>query len=376
MPGPQSASLISELEAAVNGGSSERRVAMLRQVTDLFLSDADRLSETQIGVFDDVLTKLIDRVEARTLAQLSTRLSPVDNAPGEVVRQLAFHKEVEVAGPVLAKSSRLSESDLVEIASTRGQQHLLAISSRTTLNEVVTDVLIKRGDNMVAQSLARNEGARFSETGYSSLVERAERDDSLAEQLGLRLDIPIQLLRDLLAKASQAVKARLLQAAPPEMLDKINAAINTVVEQIGGGKPVKKVDYTAAEAAVLALSRAGNLNDQAVNRFAVDRNYHNVIAALSLLSSTRIDAIEPLLTNPKLEGLILACKASRLNWSTTSMIIRNRPNGVLPSQLEFDEAKNVYEAVSLSAAQRTMRFWSTRATADKPQSKQAAQGRS
>ena len=331
MPGPASASLISELEAAVSGGSSERRVAMLRQVTDLFLSDADRLNESQIGVFDDVLTKLIEQMEARTLAQLSAQLSPIDNAPSEAVRQLAFHNEVAVAGPVLAKSSRLSESDLVEIASLRGQQHLLAISSRPSLNEAVTDVLIKRGDGLVVHALARNDGARFSETGYSSLVERAERDDSLAEQLGLRLDIPIKLLRDLLAKASAAVKARLLKAAPPEMLEKLNSAIDTVVAQIGG-KAAKRIDYTAAEAAVLALNRAGNLNNSSVNRFAIDKNYQNVTAALSLLASVSIEAIEPLLSNTKLEGLIVTCKAARLSWSTTNMIIRNRPGCVLPSQ--------------------------------------------
>src|SRR5262245_33113031 len=111
-----SAALFSELEAAVSGGSSERRVNMLRQVTDLFLSDADRLNENQIHVFDYVLVKLIDRVEARALAQLSMRLSVVDAAPTESIRQLAYHAEASVAAPVLASSTRLSETDLVEIA--------------------------------------------------------------------------------------------------------------------------------------------------------------------------------------------------------------------------------------------------------------------
>ena len=120
MPGPASASLISELEAAVSGGSSERRVAMLRQVTDLFLSDADRLNENQIGVFDDVLVRLIEQMETRTLAQLSTNLSGSSLAPKETVRQLAYHQDESVAVPVLTKSTRLSDGDLIEIASLRG----------------------------------------------------------------------------------------------------------------------------------------------------------------------------------------------------------------------------------------------------------------
>ena len=53
-------SIIAELEDAVRGGSPARRVETLRQVTDLFLNDGERLSEDQVKVFDDVLC-LLDR---------------------------------------------------------------------------------------------------------------------------------------------------------------------------------------------------------------------------------------------------------------------------------------------------------------------------
>ena len=60
-----SVALISELDKAVNGRSPHRRAEILRKVTALFLSDADRFSEDQLGVFDDVLVRLIERVGAR-----------------------------------------------------------------------------------------------------------------------------------------------------------------------------------------------------------------------------------------------------------------------------------------------------------------------
>ena len=114
-------SIIAELEEAVKSGSSERRVETLRQVTNLFLHDAERLSEDQIKVFDDVLCVLISRVESRARAELSQRLAPIDYAPFEVIQHLARDNEIAVAGSVLANSSRLRTSDLVEIASTRGR---------------------------------------------------------------------------------------------------------------------------------------------------------------------------------------------------------------------------------------------------------------
>jgi uncharacterized protein (DUF2336 family) len=360
-----SAVLIAELEGAVNGGSPERRVKMLRQVTDLFLSDADRLNENQIGVFDDVLVRLIERMESRTLAQLSTTLSKSALAPKEIVRQLAYHEEASVAVPVLSKSNRLSEGDLIEIANTRGQQHLLAISTRETLNEPLTDALIKRGNLQVSHALANNAGARFSEQGYSTLVESAGKDGELAQKLGLRLDIPIGMLRQLLSKATAAVRARLLKTAAPEMREKIQQAIDAIAAQIGIEVPTP-VDYTQSEAIVLALNRAGKLGDQTINRFAIQGEYSHVIAALSLLSTVKIEAVEPLINNPRPDGLIVACRASRLDWSTAVMILRNRPNCVPLTKQELEQGKEVFETLSLSAAQRTIRFWSARSLAKKP----------
>ncbi len=132
-----SAEFIAELERAIEGGSPARRAQMLRQVTQLLLSSADRLDERQLGVFDDVLIRLIARVEAKMLAQLSTTLSDLMSAPKEVVRRLACHEDATVAGPILLKSEALSESDLIEIAGHAGQQHLLAISGRKTLERSV-----------------------------------------------------------------------------------------------------------------------------------------------------------------------------------------------------------------------------------------------
>src|ERR1700680_1567847 len=149
-------SLIVELEEAIQSGSSEKRVETLRRVTDLFLYDADRLNEAQVGVFDDVLCHLIKRIETKALVELSGHLAPVDNSPVEVIRQLARNDEIAVAGPVLTRSARLTHGDLVEIAGTKGQQHLLAISGRSEIEEAVTDVLIDRGDREVTHRLARN----------------------------------------------------------------------------------------------------------------------------------------------------------------------------------------------------------------------------
>jgi len=313
----------------------------------------------------------MERMEARALAQLSGTLSGSSAAPKEVVRQLAYHEEVSVAAPVLTRSTRLSDGDLIEIANLRGQKHLLAISGRSTLSEGVTDVLLKRGDSNVSHALAQNAGARFSEYGYATLVDSSEKDSALAEKLGLRLDIPLKVLRELLSKASAAVRYRLLKAAPPEMRAKIEEVIQSIVELVAA-PALAPVDYTESEAMALALNRAGKLGDQTINRFALQSEYINIVAALSLLCSVKPEAIEPLIGNPRTDGLIVACKASRLNWSTTTMILRNRPGCRPITKQDLEAGKEVFDALSLSSAQRTIRFWSARGSAKKADAPETA----
>jgi uncharacterized protein (DUF2336 family) len=357
-----SAALIAELDKAVSGRSSQRRVEILRKVTRLFLSDADRLNEAQVGVFDDVLVRLIERVEAQVLSQLSCHLSGVGMAPKEAVRQLASHADASVAAPVLSKSMQLSEQDLISIANMRGQEHLLAIACRETLDEALSDVLVKRGDSTVRNTLAQNAGARLSEVGYAVLVKDAERDDALAEKLGLRHDIPADLFQELIVKAANRVRTRLLKSASPEMQQRIQAAIKATTEQVPVEKP-KPVDYSEHRSRMSELNRRGKLNDSTLNKFAVQRDYISIVAALSFLSTVPIEAIEPLITSERLDGLIVACKAARLNWSTTAMIIRNRPDCAAVSKQQFEQGSQVFETLTLSAAQRTIQFWSTQSPA-------------
>jgi uncharacterized protein (DUF2336 family) len=193
-------------EAATQARWKHRRTATLRRVTALFVAHADCLDDIQIRRFDDVFCHLIKRIRPEALEDLSRSLAPFENAPKELSRQLALNREIAVAGPVLAQSGCLSTGDLVEIAKTSGHAHLLSLAGRTPLNEFVTDALLQRSDTEADRRLASNSGARFSEAGLVTLIERAENDVSLAERISSRRDIPLQLLG--VFAASHTVRAR------------------------------------------------------------------------------------------------------------------------------------------------------------------------
>lgn len=348
------AELLVAVEAAVKNGPPERRTRMLRQVAELFASDAARLSQAQIRLFDDILVRLIERLEARALASLSAILAEPVSVPEETARRLARHEDASVAAPLLLKSPSISDAELLQIAGNRSQRHLLAISGRPALSEELTDLILRRAGKDVLQALAKNAGARFSDKGYSILLAVAERDDSVAESLGLRPDLPAQTLDALLATATETVRARLLKAAPAPLRKKIQTAIDNRTARVQP-QTTAPADYSDVLVMVDGLNRIGKLNDSAVNRFAMRHEYPSVIAALSVLSGARIDVVEQLMAEDGCDGLIIACRASRLNWQTTLSVINNRSvPQISAEQLELHQ--ELFETLYVSAAQYTMRY--------------------
>jgi hypothetical protein len=324
-------------------------------MTGLFLAEAHRLNEVQMDLFDDVFLRLMKWADAQALALLSDNLSELSAAPRKTVLELASHGDISIAGAVLRKSSRLLDKDLLEIIGLRGEQHLLEISSRRTVIASLGDALAERGNAAVLSKLIQNLGARFSETGYAALVAKAKQNNGLAEKLVCRSDVPPALRRELVAKVRDT-RMRALLAAPSALQGKIQATIATTVErvEVPASKPV---DYSAAMAKMFELSRKGGLSDRSVNGFAVRHEYVDVVAALSFLSGAPVEVIAPLIKTAELDGLIVACKAARLNWPTTTMIIRHRPSCSAATARELEQLKAEFDALSLSVAQRTIRLW-------------------
>jgi hypothetical protein len=67
------------------------------------------------------------------------------------------------------------------------------------------------------------------------LIERAEKDGTLAEKVGLRPDIPAPMFRELLTKATAVVHKRLLASARPDFNAEIQQVLARVSQEVGRG---------------------------------------------------------------------------------------------------------------------------------------------
>jgi uncharacterized protein (DUF2336 family) len=345
---PASATLLAEFDA-IEAWPAERRADTLHRIANLFLQYADGLTAHQITLFDDVFSRLIDDVDVPSLTRLCQQLSRAKCALPQSIRKLAFNENDSVATPIL-KSGDIAPELLLDAARSC-PRHRLTIARRHQVDPSVSEVLIQCGDTTVHHALAENLSARLSEGSWAELVQFGETDQALAEKLARRSDLQGPLKRKIQAKLQDS-RMRLLHALPQVMRDQIENTIATA--EIAGESETP--DYAAALANMLELNRKGKLNDSTVNRFAVCRDYTNVVAALAFLTGSPVEAIQPLVVSNNADGLVLACKASRLNWSTTTMVLKHRPVLAQISPEELDKAKKTFETFSLSAAQRTMRF--------------------
>jgi uncharacterized protein (DUF2336 family) len=363
-------SIADEVEAAIATGSTEKCAKTTERVTALFLASAGSFNDAQVELFGDVFERLVNTIELRALAdvaaraalaELSAQLAPVPQAPASVVRRLARHDDIDIAGPVLTESARLSTKDLVEIAQTRSEKHLLAIAARWWLHEMVADALLARRFPSVSRRLVNNPGARVSAAGFATVVTQAVSDPELAVATGIRADLPRHLRSELVRNATEEVRTRLLSRAPPYLFEEIRAAI--LAASAGVDREMSRPrDFAGAKMLVARLKKEGRLDEATLQELARQRKYEETVTALAELSQASIEIVRPLMQSLRSDGILVPCKVAGLGWETVNAILDCRFSTGITAPDELAKLKRQFVSLTLEDAYRTLRFWTVRST--------------
>jgi uncharacterized protein (DUF2336 family) len=348
--------LLEEVENAVALGTSERRGAIMRQITDLFIVESESYSDEKMELFDDVFMRLAAEIEMSARALLAARLAPLPNAPPGIIRALAFDDAIEVAQPVLTTSERLDEQSLVENAKQKSQEHLLAISRRRALSERITDVLVARGDRQVVLSVADNRGAKLSHSGFGILVRRAEGDDRLAASVGTRPEIPPHLFAKLLEKASAQVRAK-LEAERPDAKRQIRRVVSEVAARIDPETYSGTARATVPHAIVQTLHRTGQLDETKLREFAREGRRAEATAALALMCRLPLSFLERTMDRQRSETLLVLARAIGLSWPTVKALLGLRAGGRGPAPDEIAQHLASFERLKSETAREILRFY-------------------
>jgi uncharacterized protein (DUF2336 family) len=303
-------SILQELEGAVARGGLDRRAALLRNLAALFTDQAQRLGETHVAAFDAVLLHAARDVGGASRAELSERLADVANAPRRVVRDLAFDPTLAVAAPVLARSVRLTEDDLVAVAGGQGQGHLLALSRRPVLAAKVTDLLVVRGEAPVLRAVAGNEGARLSRDGYEILGNRAAADALLVTRLQARADTPAEL------RSRLSALAQIAGEAPP-----------------AGPGFVSGERLLAAEVFVSTQARKGALDENRVLSWLDSGRETEALVALARLAGVPSAMAVAAYHAETYDALLRLVRSVRFGWRILTIFLATKAGGEPPAEL-------------------------------------------
>ncbi|HKH00745.1 MAG TPA: DUF2336 domain-containing protein [Bradyrhizobium sp.] len=350
--------LIPGLDDIVRDGDPKRRAEAARRITELFLLKLAGLRSDHVDLFDGILTGLIPHTEIALRADLAERLSVLGNAPRALVGQLAGDDDITIAGPLLRRSAVIDEGALIEIARSKGQGHLLAISERPKLSVDLTDVIVRRGDRDVVRRAAGNAGALFSEDGYSTLIKRAGRDGVLTLTVGRRDDLSDLQLKELLEGSIHIIRRRLLEVVKPDrqaVIKQLMSGITGVPEPVENGR-----DFEPAQRAILALHRAGQLDEAALFGFAKSHKYEEAVAALCAMSGVKIATLDRLIGGDRYDPILIVGKTIGLEWATVRALILLRlgPSRA-PSLTDIESARLNFVKLMPSTAERVVTFWQT-----------------
>ena len=353
-----SASALKDLISLAHEPSSGRRRELLRRVTDLFLADEGVRSQAQAQAFDGVFCSLADEMELDVRADLAQRFAHSPSAPAALAAKLA-RDCIEVALPILSNANLLGEADLLDVAHSRSQAHLRAISNRPVVSETVCEVIVERGDDETLVALARNDGAVLSRRAAETVVERAAANPALQEAVVQRASLPLDLLNEmyLLVEARLREHIRLRNAtADPAALE---AALKLARTRLAARAAPEPADVREAELEVERMEARARLTAPTLLGYLRSGQRAHFTAGLARLAEVDTATVRTVVDRSDFDAMAIVCKAADLEKSMflTFAVITYGGRDAMSRASAYAK---LYAELPRDTAQRTLRFWRIR----------------
>ena len=351
--------LLERLVNLAQENSGDKRRELLREVSDLFTAESDTLTDQEVNAFGGVMGTIASDLGDDVRARLSQSICMVARAPHDLIKQLA-KDEISVAEPVLSHSPVLTETDLIEIAQSKGQGHLMAMTNRDSLSSALSDVIVERGNDDVLANLCQNDGAQLSRAAMEIMTERAEASDKLQTPLVKRKDIPVDLLNDMYFFVSSALREVILKTNAQLDETELSAALVQSSNRIA--KNIVKEELALVDAIdyVDKLEKYKELNERRLVQLVKEHQFNEFIVAFSRLTDLEIKTVRKLLTDVSCEGLALACRAVGFDHTSFASFVTQTRDMVDRDPVIAQQVIQLYGKIPVETAQRTIRFWKVR----------------
>ena len=267
-----------------------------------------------------------------------------------------------MAAPVLKHSTALSEDTLLKVVAQKGQEHMLAVTQRSSVSPRLSHALVERGNDTVVSSLLSNVRAEIADHTFDMVAKRAETSNVLQGSFVRRQGVPMDLLNDLYHRVEGDLKREILQkfeTVPPADLEKAFERSRSRVTQANRELPQ---DFAAARKRLAALEGARQLAPPVLASLLREGAAARTVFKLALARLTDVD-FEPAdrcVEAGDLDTLALLCRGGGFDRAlfVTLAVGLDRTEKGLGNAEAFGK---LYESVPVQAAQRALRFWKVRA---------------
>jgi uncharacterized protein (DUF2336 family) len=223
----------------------------------------------------------------------------------------------------------------------------------------VTDELVTRGSREVVNSVTTNKGARLSNFGFLHLIKRSESDSILAEQVGKREDIPRHLFQQLIAKASDEVKKKLVSQRP-DLASQIQSSVIDVTGALHSKFGPASKNYFTAKRIVANKHRCGELTENSILEYARAHKIEEATVGLSLLCSLPVEVVERALIENSREITLILSKALDFSWETAMSLLFLHARDYRISTGDLDSMKEKFEGLDAKTARNVLAFYQSR----------------
>ena len=350
-------SKLHDLIALAHEPSSERRRELLRGVTDLFFTSEGH-GAAEMGLFDQVMNDLAGEMEAAVRAELAGRLSAASVLPPRLSRRLA-HDDIEIARPLLG-SGPLSQAELIDVASTGGQDHLRAISRRHDVSSDLADAIVAKGDDTTLGVLLRNDRAVLSRRAHETAVDRAIANPDLHEAVVSRAAVPPDLLNEMYFVVETRLRDSILARNAGMDPAALEAALSVGRNRMAFRDGVLPADYAEAEAQIGKMHAANKIGPEQLASWLRAKKTTLFLVALATMADIDFHTARRIVEKVDLDALAIVCRAAGFNASlflTFAVLIQPNDAHAMGKAREYGA---LYSAVTPEAAMRTIRFWRMR----------------
>ena len=319
---------------------------LARSLLDMMLSSPSAGLPQERALAADALLKLVPRIPLRSLVAIVERVSIMESPPHLLVTKLINDPRIEVAGPLLELCNHISDQVLSKVVATGQVSLQRLIARRRHISAVLSDQLIQFDDTSVILTLVRNNGVTISHGAFSLLADHARRHPAVLAPLATRADLPAPIAFELFWFVPAELRRYLLSRflTDSETLTKILK----ITQTMQGGENSGEVKFPERDdiEMLVKLLQNGRLPEAAEK--------------LAEIGGIHLDSALRIVSDRDGEPLAIMFKAlgtNRARFSEIIEIFKSSDFGIIRSDRESEELKNVFDSMSFNKARVLLTYW-------------------